>query len=298
MKVDVLSFSPEKMNLKDMRRVPEERITATLGIPAIVVGLGAGLDRSTFANYAEARESAYESFIIPNQRRFAADLKSQLLPDFGDTAGVAIQFDTSGVRVLQEDENAKAQRWINLVNGGLAMVSEGRNAVGLPVEPEHDVFLRPANLIETGPGAEPAPEVIVENTPPALPAPQKALKHGRHNQRTHGNRYGKGFSKTKEHFRGLSKDDRERFKGEARRRRDASPSGMTFGKGDLVFPNGKKEYRSIVVGQNDDGYVVRVADSRPGTWTWGKDMWLPFNQAHAPSGRDAYSRIPTENQNW
>jgi hypothetical protein len=177
MKVDVLSFSPEKMNLKDMRRVPEERITATLGIPAIVVGLGAGLDRSTFANYAEARESAYESFIIPNQRRFAADLKSQLLPDFGDTAGVAIQFDTSGVRVLQDDENAKAQRWINLVNGGLAMVSEGRNAVGLPVEPEHDVFLRPANLIETGPGAEPAPEVIVENTPPAqLPPPEKALE--------------------------------------------------------------------------------------------------------------------------
>jgi HK97 family phage portal protein len=178
MKVDVLSFSPEKMNLKDMRRVPEERITATLGIPAIVVGLGAGLDRSTFANYAEARESAYESFIIPNQRRFAADLKTQLLPDFGDTAGVAIQFDTSGVRVLQEDENAKAQRWGQMVRDGIAMVSEARNATGLPVEPEHEVFLRPNNLVEVGANVEPPPPTVtVETTPPAqLPPPEKALE--------------------------------------------------------------------------------------------------------------------------
>jgi HK97 family phage portal protein len=174
-KVHTLSFNPQQMNLKDLRRVPEERVTAALGIPAIVAGLGAGLDRSTYSNMAEAREAAYESFIIPHQRRFAADIKSQLLPDFGGE-GMAVQFDTSGVRVLQEDENARAQRWINLVNGGLAMVSEARNAIGLPVEPEHDVFLRPVNLVEVGPGAEPAPEVIVENTPPALPAPQKALE--------------------------------------------------------------------------------------------------------------------------
>jgi SPP1 gp7 family putative phage head morphogenesis protein len=158
-----------------LRRVPEERVTAVLGIPAIVAGLGAGLDRSTYSNMAEAREAAYESFIIPHQRRFAADIKSQLLADFGGE-GQAVQFDTSGVRVLQEDENARAARWVSLLNGGVVMLSEARNAIGLPVEPEHDVFLRPVNLVEVGPGAEPAPEVLVENAPPALPAPQKALE--------------------------------------------------------------------------------------------------------------------------
>jgi HK97 family phage portal protein len=174
-KVSTLSFNPTEMNLKDLRRVPEERVTAVLGIPAIVAGLGAGLDRSTYSNMAEAREAAYESFIIPHQRRFAADIKSQLLADFGGE-GQAVQFDTSGVRVLQEDENARAARWVSLLNGGVVMLSEARNAIGLPVEPEHDVFLRPVNLVEVGPGAEPAPEVLVENAPPALPAPQKALE--------------------------------------------------------------------------------------------------------------------------
>jgi HK97 family phage portal protein len=175
MKVTTLSFSPTDMNLKDLRRVPEERVTAVLGIPAIVAGLGAGLDRSTYSNMAEAREAAYESFIIPHQRRFAADIKTQILPDFGGE-GQAIQFDTSGVRVLQEDENARAARWVNLLNGGVVMLSEARNAIGLPVEPEHDVFLRPINLVEVGPGAEPAPEVMVEQTPPALPPPQKGME--------------------------------------------------------------------------------------------------------------------------
>lgn len=44
-KVDTPSFSPADMNLRDMRRTPEERISALIGIPAIVVGLGAGLER-------------------------------------------------------------------------------------------------------------------------------------------------------------------------------------------------------------------------------------------------------------
>ena len=59
--VNTVSWSPEQMNLKGLRRIPEERISAALGVPAIVAGLGAGLDRSTFANFQEARRHAYES---------------------------------------------------------------------------------------------------------------------------------------------------------------------------------------------------------------------------------------------
>ena len=44
-KIEQFGFSPEQMSLKDLRRLPEERISALLGIPAIVAGLGAGLDR-------------------------------------------------------------------------------------------------------------------------------------------------------------------------------------------------------------------------------------------------------------
>ncbi len=43
-KVDQPTISPESMNLRDMRQVPEERISAVLGTPAVLVGLGAGLE--------------------------------------------------------------------------------------------------------------------------------------------------------------------------------------------------------------------------------------------------------------
>jgi hypothetical protein len=78
-KVEQFGFSPEQLLLRELRRIPEERVTAVLGVPAIVAGLGAGLDRSTFTNMAEAREAAYESGIIPTQRIIAEDIRFQLL---------------------------------------------------------------------------------------------------------------------------------------------------------------------------------------------------------------------------
>jgi HK97 family phage portal protein len=150
----VLSFSPLQMDLKALRRIPEERTSAVLGIPAIVAGLGAGLDRSTFANYREAREAAYESNIIPKQWLIAGALRRQLLPDFGDTAGLVLDFDNSNVRVLQEDLNGVEARFRGGLLAGAMMVSEYRSAIGLPTTPEHDLYLRPINLLEVPSGGE------------------------------------------------------------------------------------------------------------------------------------------------
>lgn len=150
--VRVLSFTPQQMDLKSLRRVPEERISAVLGIPAIVAGLGAGLDRSTFANYKEAREAAYESNIIPKQWLIAGALRRQLLPDFGDTADLLVDFDNSQVRVLQEDLTGVESRFRGGLLAGALMVSEYRSAIGLTSGPEHDLYLRPINLLEVPAG--------------------------------------------------------------------------------------------------------------------------------------------------
>jgi HK97 family phage portal protein len=48
MNVDIVSFSPDQMKLQELRRLPEERISAVLGVPAILAGLGAGLDSENF----------------------------------------------------------------------------------------------------------------------------------------------------------------------------------------------------------------------------------------------------------
>lgn len=165
--VKVLSFSPEQMTLRDLRRVPEERVSAVFGVAAIVAGLGAGLDRATFSNMAEAREAAYEGNMIPTQRLIAADLRLQLLPDFeGEREDVGVEFDLSRVRVLQPDQDKLAERQNRMVMGGWAMVSDARRSMGLPVDPERDdIFLRPLQLMPVpaadagNPNSEPLKEM-------------------------------------------------------------------------------------------------------------------------------------------
>jgi HK97 family phage portal protein len=144
LKLDKIGFTPAELDLKMLHRLPEERITAVIGIPAIVLGLGVGLEHATMANFSEAREMAYESNIIPTQTAVAEQLYYQLLPDFEtDISEFDVIFDLSTVRVLQADDAAKATRWDIMVRGGWAKVGEARSANNLKVGPEDDIYLRP-----------------------------------------------------------------------------------------------------------------------------------------------------------
>jgi len=96
------------------------------------------MDRSTFANYAEARESAYEGFVIPTQRLFASDLKTQLLPECSSNKGLKIEPHNRGVQVLQEYENKKSLRRETMVKKGVATREEATSALGLPAETQTD----------------------------------------------------------------------------------------------------------------------------------------------------------------
>lgn len=155
--VTVLGFDPKNMDLAALRRIPEERISAVLGIPAIVAGLGAGLQRATFANYAEAREAAYESNIIPTQRLLAAELNSQLVGDFGDPARDRVEFDLSQVRVLQADQNALSQRLTIQYQADVAKRSEVRRALGYAFGPEDEFYKSELDALLAPP---PAPAML------------------------------------------------------------------------------------------------------------------------------------------
>ena len=126
-----LGFSPEQMDLKVLHRVPEERISAVLGVPAIVAGLGAGLDRSTFANFGEAREMFTETKLLPLWKSLAADLTLQLVPDFTTDRSTLLAFDTSEVRALADDQNELATRLKTLVEAGIITDDEARAEIGL-----------------------------------------------------------------------------------------------------------------------------------------------------------------------
>lgn len=156
--VSQFGFSPDQMNLDKIRHVPEERISGVVGIAAIVAGLGAGLERSTFANFAEAREASYEENIIPTQRMFAADLRLQLLRDFEpDIKRTRVLYNTGGVRILQEDKNKEAERWGQLFARGVAKRSEARLKVGLDADKEDEVYAVSLSTELVGPGAPEQP---------------------------------------------------------------------------------------------------------------------------------------------
>jgi HK97 family phage portal protein len=126
-----LGFSPEQMDLKTLHRVPEERISAVLGVPAIVAGLGSGLDHATYSNVEQAREAYTETKLLPLWKSLAAQLTTQLVPDFTADRTVMIAFDTSEVRALADDQNALAERLKTLVEAGIIDANEARAEIGL-----------------------------------------------------------------------------------------------------------------------------------------------------------------------
>ncbi len=130
-----VGWSPEQLDLKVLHRIPEERIAAVLRVPAIVAGLGAGLDRSTFANYAEANEAFIEKTILNLYRRDDKRLTKSLVPDFKGDGKTIIAHDISQMRALQDDEDAKATRLQIYVAAGILDVDEARAEIGREPRP-------------------------------------------------------------------------------------------------------------------------------------------------------------------
>lgn len=158
-------FSPEQMDMKALHRIPEERIAAVLRVPAIIAGLGAGLDRSTYANFREAREMFAEMTILPLYTFDSAVVNASLVPEFTSDSRIKVAFDITDLRALQEDEDGKWNRLDKAVKTGWVRPDEARTDVGLPPDL----------------GELPAPRMAITQVPnnpdedqPALPAGQKA----------------------------------------------------------------------------------------------------------------------------
>jgi HK97 family phage portal protein len=137
-KVQTIGFDPGKMHLKDLRRVPEERISAVLRVAAIVAGLGAGLDRSTYSNYEQAVAHSVESNLVPTWSDFGDEMTLQLLPEFEKNGDAQVRFDTSTVKALQENADAQYKRTNSIWVTNLITRAEARGALNFPVDEARD----------------------------------------------------------------------------------------------------------------------------------------------------------------
>ncbi|QDP46745.1 MAG: putative portal protein [Prokaryotic dsDNA virus sp.] len=150
MSVEKMSFSPTELDIGTLRRIPEERVSAVLGVPAILAGLGAGLERATYANAKVLREYFTENKLIPMWRMVGAELTQQLLvPDYQSNSITKAEYDFSQVRALQDDEELMYKRLNIGVRNGWISVAEARKQVGLPTNEEQDVYYIPNNVIPT-----------------------------------------------------------------------------------------------------------------------------------------------------
>ncbi len=165
-KLEQFGFDPQSLMMGSMRDIAEERVCAALGIPAAVVGFGAGLQQTKVgATMKELRRLAWTSCLQPSQRSLGRQLTSSMVPEFVvQRRRFRIRFDVSSVPAFQEEEHELTKKVALQVSSGVLRVDRAQEALGLEVDDTQQVYLRPNNVTAIVPGEEPEP-------PPPPPIP-------------------------------------------------------------------------------------------------------------------------------
>lgn len=152
-KMDRVSLTPSELALDSVRRVPEERICSALGINPMVLGLGSGLERSTYSNYERAQQAAWEDGMVPLLRSLSDTLTISLLPDFAESQeGDRLAYDLSGVRALADDRQAESDRAEKLYKAGICDRAEAKRIAGLEPTTEDEGIVHPTAVAPSASG--------------------------------------------------------------------------------------------------------------------------------------------------
>mgnify|MGYP003633072512 CR=1 FL=1 len=162
-----LGESLSNMAFPELRDTTESRICMALGIPPILIGSVVGLDRATYSNYREARQSFFYETMIPLANRIVRFLNHCLSYEFPN-AGY-IEADFTDVQALSEDMNALTERTTKQWDAGLISLNEAREALGLDPLDGGEIRRMPLNILELD-----ADQIV----PTTLPDPTQQLTEG------------------------------------------------------------------------------------------------------------------------
>jgi HK97 family phage portal protein len=137
-----IGFDLNELAYTDIRNITENAICQAFGIPPILVGTTYGLERSTFANYGEARRSFYEDTISPLWNRVEDAFGRGLFFEFTANRNQwRLNFDTSDVPAMRDDVLPRQELFVSAFTAG--GVSSHQLADELGIEPRGpDVFMR------------------------------------------------------------------------------------------------------------------------------------------------------------
>jgi HK97 family phage portal protein len=137
--VQRIGFSPDEMMIDKIKAYVDANLASIFGLPAMVAGYQIGLERSTFSNYAEARQAAVEDLLIPMWSMIAAAMTEQLGPDFwGDSQDYEFRYDLSEIRALQDDEDALTERMVKLFTASAIDRATLKRELGMKPLPEDE----------------------------------------------------------------------------------------------------------------------------------------------------------------
>lgn len=143
-KMERISLNLQELSFDAIHRIPESRITAAMRVPAIIAGLNAGLENSTYSNYGEAKEQFTRGTLGPLWNLFASEVASD--PDLNPDGDI-IAFEMSEVQALQEDTNARWERLTAALNAGAITINDFLRGVGHETTLAGDVRLIPTDRI-------------------------------------------------------------------------------------------------------------------------------------------------------
>lgn len=161
------TFNEMGFDYLDQRQ--EIRICQVLRTPPILIGAGAGLERSTFSNAQESQEFFWRNTIIPQLKRIRDELQLDLLTsEFGGDK-VEFRWDYSEVAPLKEDRNKAFERADKGIKDGFMTVNMALQEIGEEsIGPSGDVFLRSLSVT-----AVPLKAPVPMAQPPAPATPPK-----------------------------------------------------------------------------------------------------------------------------
>ncbi len=171
--VKFLQWNPQELALGDLRDVPEERVSAVLGIPAAVLGFGTGLQQvKVGATMKELREMGWEGALLPFLYALAENDSQHLLPEFYGEEEVAryeIGWDLSRISALSGRRKDEADRAASLVREKIIQVDEARIDLGYsPVGPDRGGGFSTGSSATTPAGSAPAAAAAEESETIAL----------------------------------------------------------------------------------------------------------------------------------
>lgn len=176
--VESYGFNPQQMNLSYGSDRAEERVCVCIGIPAAVVGFGAGLQQTKVgATMSELCKLAWTNGVLPTGKALADELQRSLLPDFQreKSERFELYWNTDDVPAMQEDEDKKSARKLKELEAGAITLWDYLTETGREADDSHKYYLRKISTLEVPVAQAGKGRELVQRGDPAgqksLPAP-------------------------------------------------------------------------------------------------------------------------------